>query len=116
MKGTLMNKQAIEQVITAKNLKAPRVSLADLEANIAHVEILKHESKGGQILRWAILTTISGYAVTGRPSASISPENDNQEVKEKAALDNAYLELWVLMGYVLKEQMHKNKDKVNLHE
>ena len=48
----------IEKEIQAKQLNAPRVSLADLEANIADVEIVKHISKMGQVLRWAVILPI----------------------------------------------------------
>lgn len=100
-----MNDQAIEQEIQSKGLTAPRVTLDDLNANIAQTEIVKHISAGGQVLRWAVLTTRSGYAVTGRPSVSVSPANDNAELGEKLAIDNARSELWPLMGYALKERL-----------
>lgn len=96
---------AIEQAIRAKGLTAPRVTLDDFNANIASVEIVKHIAASGQVLRWAVLTTRSGYAVTGRPSVSVSPENDNAELGEQIARDNARNELWPLMGYALKERL-----------
>lgn len=95
----------IEQTIQQKGLTAPRVSLADLEANIADVEYVKHVSKGGGILRWAVITTQNGFSVTGRPSAAVSVKNDNQEIGEKVAYENAKSELWPLMGYALKEKI-----------
>jgi hypothetical protein len=100
-----MNDQAIEDEIQTKGLTAPRVSLNDLNANIAHTEIVKHISAGGQVMRWAVLTTRNGYAVTGRPSVSVSPENDNADLGEKIAIDNARNELWPLMGYALKDRL-----------
>ena len=102
---TTTNDQAIEAEIQAKGLTAPRVTLADLQANIVHTEIVKHVSYSGQVLRWAVLTTRSGFAVTGRPSASVSAENDNAEIGEKVAKDNAMQELWPLMGYALRERL-----------
>lgn len=100
-----MNDQTIEQEIQAKGLTAPRVTLDALNANIVSVEIVKHLAPSGQVLRWAVLTTRSGYAVTGRPSVSVSPENDNAELGEQIARDNARNELWPLMGYALKERL-----------
>lgn len=100
-----MNDQAVEQQIKAKGLTAPRVTLDDLNANIVSVEIVKHIAPSGQVLRWAVLTTRSGYAVTGRPSVSVSPENDRAELGEQIARDNARNELWPLMGYALKERL-----------
>lgn len=96
----------LEQKIQAKANKAPRVTLADMEANIADVEIVKHVSKSGQVLRWAVLTTRNGFSVTGKPSCSVSPENDNVEIGEKVAVENAKTELWPLMGYELKQRLH----------
>ena len=34
----------------------------------------------GQVLRWAVLTTRNGFAVTGRPSVAVSPQNDRAEI------------------------------------
>lgn len=100
-----MNDQAIEKEIQAKGLTAPRVTPADLADNITHTEIVKHVSPSGQVLRWAVLTTRNGFAVTGRPSASVSPENDNAEIGERVAVENAKQELWPLMGYALRSQL-----------
>ena len=97
---------AIEQEIQAKGLTAPRLRPTDLDANIAHTEYVKHISKSGQVLRWAVLTTLNGFAVTGKPSASVSPANDDAEIGEKVAYDNARQELWPLMGYALKERLN----------
>lgn len=93
---------AIEHEMVAKGKTAPRVTPEDLKANIVHTEIVKYVSQSGQVLRWAVLTTRSGFAVTGRPSAAISSENDDAEIGERIALDNARDELWPLMGYELK--------------
>lgn len=84
---------------------APRVTLQDLKDNIVDTEILKHTTKSGQILRWAILTTKSGFAVVGKPSCAVSVENDNAEIGQQIAIDNSTEELWPLMGYALKETM-----------
>jgi hypothetical protein len=84
---------------------APRVTLAALEANVKDVEYVKHVSKSGQILRWAVITTLNGFAVTGDPSASVSPDNDDQQIGEQVAYDNAKSKLWQFMGYALKEQL-----------
>jgi hypothetical protein len=86
----------IEREIIAKGLTAPRVTPADLEAAIAHTEYVKHVSYSGQVLRWAVLTTHNGYAVTGRPSVAVSPSNDDEEIGCKVARENAKQELWPL--------------------
>jgi hypothetical protein len=95
----------IENQIIAKKLTAPRVTPADLTANIVHSEIVKHVTHSGQILRWAVLTTKNGFAVTGKPSAAVSSENDDPVIGAQVAIDNARDELWSLMGYALKERL-----------
>jgi len=96
---------AIEQEIQAKGLTAPSVTPQDLNNNITDVEIVKHISHGGQVLRWAVLTTKSGYAVVGNPSVSVSPENDDEEIGKKVAFENSKNALWPLMGYALKNSL-----------
>lgn len=95
----------IERQIQAAGLTAPRITPDDLEANIVHVEYVKHISHGGQVLRWAVITTKSGFAVTGNPSVTVSPKNDRAEIGEQVAFENAKNGLWPLMGYQPKEQL-----------
>ena len=100
--------QTIEQEIQDKGLTAPRVTPDDIDANIKHVEYVKHVSQGGQVLRWAVITTGSGYAVVGNPSVAVSPANDNEEIGQKVAFDNSKNEIWPLMGYELKQRLHQS--------
>lgn len=100
-----MNDQQIETEIQAKGLTAPRVRLADIEDAIERIDIVKHVSTSGQVLRWAVLNMRNGFAITGRPSCSVSPENDNDELGKKIATDNAISEAWPLLGYALKERL-----------
>ena len=102
-----MNDQSIEQEIQDKGLTAPRITPDDIEANIVDTEIVRHVSKTGQVLRWAVLTTSNGFAVVGKPSCAVSSANDNAEIGEKVAVENSREELWPLMGYALKERLSK---------
>jgi len=104
---------SIEKEIKDKGLTAPRVTLADLDANITSTEIVKHETNSGTVLRWAVLTTKCGFAVTGKPSAAVSKENDNEELGAKIAVDNARGELWALMGYELKCRLADRASQVD---
>lgn len=103
---------AIEAEIQAKGLTAPRVTPSDIEANIAHVEYVKHIAHGGQVLRWAVITTRNGFAVVGNPSASVSPANDDEEIGQRGAFENSKQELWPLMGYALKASLHERAAQV----
>lgn len=100
-----MTDSAIEKEIQAKGLTAPRVTPSDLAANIVDVEYVTHVSKSGQVLRWAVITTRNGFAVTGRPSVAVSKQNDNEDIGRQVAYENARNELWPLMGYALKEKL-----------
>lgn len=100
----------IERACQAFGLTAPRVTQEDLDTNIVHTDIVEHTSKGGQVLRWAVLTTKSGYAVTGDPSVSVSPENDKPEIGIPLAIANARSKLWPLMGYELKQRLAFGKE------
>ncbi len=100
-----MTDKAIEQEIQAKGFTAPRVKPSDIEANIVDTEIVKHVSKTGQVLRWAILTTRNGFAVVGKPSCSVSSENDSADIGEEIAIGNSKDELWPLMGYELRSKL-----------
>ena len=104
-KVIIMNDKDIEYEIQAKGLTAPRVTRDDMIANIAHTEIVKHVSVTGQVLRWAVITTKNGFAVTGKPSCAVSSENDDEAIGKQIALTNAEDELWPLMGYALKEKL-----------
>lgn len=94
----------IEAEIRHSAPAAPRVTLDDVDANIVHTEIVTHVSHSGQVLRWAVLTTRNGFAVTGRPSAAVNAVNDRPEIGVKVAIANARAELWPLMGYALAER------------
>lgn len=100
-----MNDAQIEQEIKDKGLTAPRITPDDLDDNIVHTEIVKHVAPSGQVLRWAVLTTRNGFAVTGRPSVAVSPQNDRAEIGVQVAIDNARNELWPLMGYELRSKL-----------
>lgn len=102
----------IEKEIQAKGLTAPRVTPEDIDANISDVEIVKHVTKSGKVLRWAVITTQNGFAVVGKPSASVSIENDNEEVGAKVALGNSREEMWPLMGYELQSKLSQMEEKI----
>ncbi len=97
--------EGTEAMVTALGANAPRVTPEDLKANIVHTEYVKYTSASGQVLRWCVLTTRNGFAVTGDPSVSVSPENDRQAIGEKVAYENALHALWPLMGYELRTRL-----------
>lgn len=95
----------VEAMIQAKGKTAARVTPEDMKANIVDTEIVKHVSKTGQVLRWAVLTCSNGFAAVGKPSVSVSPENDDEDIGKQVAIDNSMESLWPLMGYALKTKL-----------
>lgn len=100
---------AIEQEIQAKGLTAPRVTPADIEANIDEVSYINpgdylRQGHPASLLTFCILTLKNGFTVTGE-SACASPENFDAEVGRKIARANAVQKVWPLMGYALRSQL-----------
>jgi hypothetical protein len=113
----------IEQEIQAKGLTAPRITPADIEANIASEHYFTAEdgvgranrgqtSEGGKnpvalsLLTFCVLVLRNGFTVTGE-SACASPENFDAEIGRKIARGNAVDKVWPLMGYTLKDRLSK---------
>lgn len=98
----------------AEGRTAPRVSLADIEGNIKET----HYATGDQLhegdevcepltlLTLCIAVTENGFTVVGK-SACASPENFDAELGKKLAYEDAVRQLWPLMGYALRERLHK---------
>lgn len=121
----------IEQEIQAKGLTAPRITPADIEANIvsehyftaadgvagAFTNAQVAQGRGvypdeiGQLktelclLTFCVLVLRNGFTVTGE-SACASPENFDAEVGRKIARQNAVNKIWPLMGYELRSKLH----------
>ncbi len=116
---------AIEQEIVAKGLTAPRVTPADIEANIESwwyftaAEGAEGAAAAGtpyavqppvgassplRLLTFCVLVLRNGFTVTGE-SACASPENFDAELGRKIARANAVNKVWPLMGYALKQNL-----------
>lgn len=103
-----LSEQELEQRIQANHLNAPRITPKDVDDNIESVEIVTYVTRAGKVLRWAVLNTRSGFAVTGNPSASVSTENDHVPTGEEVAIANARERMWELMGYELSCRLMKS--------
>ncbi len=121
----------IEQEIQAKGLTAPRITPADIEANIAseHYFTAQNGTVGawamGQaqghgdepdmdavtplsLLTFCVLVLRNGYTVHGH-SACASPENFNAEIGRKIAREKALREIDPLMGYELRTTLWRQQ-------
>ena len=126
-----MSDNEIEQEIQAKGLTAPRITPADIEANIASEHYFT-AWEGAQLAYWGdsdpedpkpeegepakdgplslltfcVIVLRNGFTVTGE-SACASPENFDAEVGRKIARQNAVAKIWPLMGYELRSKLAK---------
>ena len=111
----------IEQEIQAKGLTAPRVTPADIEANIGSEHYFTamdglhgahrndsntcyHSPEALDLLTFCVIVLRNGFTVTGE-SACASPENFDAEIGRKIARANAIEKCWPLMGYALKQHL-----------
>lgn len=110
-----MNDQEIEQEIQTKGLTAPRVTPADIEAEIAsehYFTALDGVLTGASVdtatadalslLTFCVLVLKNGFTVTGE-SACVSPANFDAEIGRKIARQNAVDKLWPLLGFRLRD-------------
>ena len=119
-----MNYQELEQEIQGKGANvAPRITPADIEANIVSEHYFTAEQGDQQaqedaydgqsvqetasplgLLTFCVLVLRNGFTVTGE-SACASPENFNAEIGRKIARNNAVAKIWPLMGYELRSKL-----------
>lgn len=119
---------AIEQEIQTKGKTAPRVTPADLQANIASEHYFtaadgviaasmaaafaeqptnaptEESIKPLRLLTFCVLVLRNAFTVTGE-SACASPENYDEAIGRKIARQNAEQKIWPLMGYALKTEL-----------
>lgn len=123
----------IEQDIQAAGANvAPRITPADIEANIAseHYFTARDGRRGAiadgtyvgrerpqhkdadlvalDLLTFCVLVLRNGFTVVGH-SACASPENFNDEIGRKIAREKAVEQIWPLMGYELRSKLSEGK-------
>ncbi len=100
--------------------KAPRITPAAIEANIASEHYFTAaegaiQSKAGvtqaellplelNLLTFCVLVLRNGFTVTGE-SACASPENFNADIGRRVARESAVNKVWPLMGYELRSNL-----------
>ena len=111
----------------AEGRTAPRVSLADIEANISTLAyftagdavtylflpeidklVLEEDDRDNlqslDVLTICLLVTRNGFTLIGK-NAPASPDNFDAELGRKLAYEDAVRQLWLLMGYALRERL-----------
>lgn len=104
--------ETVEQEIQRKGLTAPRVTPADIEANIAAMYYFTADKAVGDapihpslpLLTLCVIVLRNGFTIVGK-SACASPENYNAEVGCRVAREDAIRQVWPLMGYALREKL-----------
>lgn len=117
-----MSDQVIEQEIQAKGKTAPRITPADIEANIVSENYFTAAEgvmgaamfKEGTpvpyatlFLTFCVLVLRNGFTVTGE-SACASPENFDAKIGRKTARTDAVSKIWPLMSYELKSKLSQH--------
>lgn len=100
-----MNDQDIEKEILNKCLTAPRVTPEHLNSVIANEQYYVFP---GTTFTSCLLTLSNGFNVHGE-SACASPENFDYDLGKSIAKENAKNKIWVLEGYLLKDQISKGE-------
>ena len=111
---------SMEREIQAKASAGPRVTPADIEAEIASTfyftagDGVRGESEMGtspagrakslELLTFCVLVLRNGFTVTGE-SACASPENFNAEIGRRIARENAVSKVWPLLGFRLRDKL-----------
>ena len=113
----------IEQEIQTKGLTAPRVTPADIEAEIASEHYFTADQgvfgaamdadgtterrckfQSLALLTFCVLVLRNGFTVVGK-SACASPENFDAELGRKIARFDAVNQIWPLLGYELRSKL-----------
>lgn len=108
----------------AENATHPRISLAMIKAEIqneaymtgdtfiSHAVTVHNASKSTnphtKVLTICMCSLKNGWIVLGK-SAPASPENYDQELGEKLAYEDCIRQIWPLLGYQLRDQLHKGE-------
>ena len=98
---------------------APRVTLKDIEGAIKYrfdftadqALLTLKLGTGDQLtavenLSVCLLVMKNGFTVIGK-SAPASPENFNRDLGKKFAYEDAVRQIWPLMGFELRERLHR---------
>jgi hypothetical protein len=83
----------------------PRVTEESIKAKIENVAYTVVDGHG----MLCIITLQNGWMSTGF-SAPADPRNFDPAIGEKSAYDHAFQPLWQLEGYLLREQLHGQKN------
>ncbi len=102
--GGHLSNEELETLITDKGLTAPRITPEDLEDAIDPIAAIQYYQFPGTTVTVCCVPMRNGFTVVGE-SACASPENFDQEVGQKMALNDAMSKMWPLLGYALRDKL-----------
>ena len=117
-----MTDHEIEQEIQTKGLTAPRITPADIEANIASEHYFTASQaiaaksaytelppKECDLLTFCVLVLHNGTKIVGINYGAIDPAQHSAEDGRKYAREHAIEQIWPLLGYELRSYLHAMK-------
>jgi hypothetical protein len=81
---------------------APRITPEHVDEMIAHVRFWQPE---GTTMTVCLLELVNGFQTIGY-SAAASSDNFDVEIGRNLAREHARSQIWVLEGYLLRQQLH----------
>ena len=94
---------SIEAELKTKGLNAPRLTPADIDAQISFED---YHVFDGTTMTVCALHLRNGYVVIGESTAA-SAENFDRAIGERIARENARNKIWALEGYLLRSRLSK---------
>lgn len=95
------NELELEEEIVRKGLAAPRLTPADIDAQIL---VEQYHRFPGSTLTVCVLTLRNGFMVVGE-SAAASAANYDEAIGKRIARVNARSKIWALEGYLLRSKL-----------
>lgn len=99
-----MSERELERYQQDRGASKARVVAGDLDAAVSGVQ---HHVFPGTTLTVCCLTLKNGYCIVGE-SACADPGNFDRQLGERLAFDNARNKLWPLLGYALRDRLHRD--------
>jgi hypothetical protein len=94
----------IETLIQTKGLNAPRITPKDLDDAMLQARDVQYHRFPGTSVVVCCVVLANGFSLVGK-AAAVSMETFDLEVGKEVAYKDAREQLWVLLGYKLRERL-----------
>jgi len=99
--------QSEAEAKVAEIAKFPRVTKQSIEDKIKTIDYYEHGH-----LTICVITMQNGFMVNGQ-SAPADTRNYDADVGKSYAYENAFKQLWVLEGYLLRQKLHDSGESLD---